>query len=52
MTVRVGLNGAARYDVLVRARGYHDWIARGVRVTTTPCWIAVRGLDVWLVPSS
>jgi len=52
MTVRVGLNGASRYDVLVRARGYHDWIMRGVRVTAAPCELNVRSLDVWLVPSS
>lgn len=52
MTVRVGLNGASRYDVLVRARGYHDWMMRGVRVTAAPCGLNVRSLDVWLVPSS
>ena len=52
MAVRVGLNGASRYDVLVRARGYHDWIMRGVRVTAAPCGLNVRSLDVWLVPGS
>jgi hypothetical protein len=52
MIVRVGLNGASRYDLLVRARGYRDWTMRGVRATAKACGLRVRSVDAWLVPSS